>query len=189
MDPLLMDPLPEPDVIADALNTPRIQSQRIANVGALQNQNNILAAIQALSQQTNQQIQDLGQQLSHDLGQRLDHTNQRIDALGQQLNQRFSTLEHRQYNFEIASTNRHLFLDHGKNVLQQPVDIRNGGNIPGFPLTHTQLYTIDDATADAILPALGIQLPPNTPLGIKQETIGQTRKEVKKKQLGDQDGD
>jgi len=135
-----MDVLPEPDVIAGAFDTLRFQSQRIANVGAIQNHQNILAAIQ---------------------------------ALGQQMNQRFDTLENRQTNFEIAAVNARLFHANGAAILQRPVDIRNGGDIPDFPLTLPQLYTIDDATADAILPALGIHLAPNTPLAIKRESIAQ----------------
>ncbi|KAK0631574.1 hypothetical protein B0T14DRAFT_597200 [Immersiella caudata] len=158
-----MDALPEPDVIAGAFDTLRVQSQRIANVGAVQNQQNILAVVQALGQQ----IHDLGQQI-HDLGQQTHH---RIDGMQQQMNQRFDTLENRQNNFEIAAVNARLFHADGAAILQRPVDIRNGGDIPDFPLTHPQLYTIDDATADAILPALGIHLAPNTPLAVKRESI------------------
>ncbi|KAK3364953.1 hypothetical protein B0T24DRAFT_723945 [Lasiosphaeria ovina] len=132
--------LPEPNVIADAFDTLRVQSQRIANVGAIQNQQNGLAAIQALGQQMDQRFQQTNQ--------RINDLQQQMNQMNQQMNQRFNTLEHRQYNFEIAGVNTRLFFAHGANVLQRPVDIRNGGDIPGFPLTHTQLYAIDDATAE-----------------------------------------
>ncbi|KAK3360802.1 hypothetical protein B0T24DRAFT_692763, partial [Lasiosphaeria ovina] len=46
---------PEPNIIADALNTPCIQSQGITNVGALHNQQNIPATIEAPGQKMNQQ--------------------------------------------------------------------------------------------------------------------------------------
>jgi len=123
-----MDVLPKPDVIVGAFDTLRVQSQRIANVGAIQNQQNILAAVQALGQQ----IHALGQQ-----------TNHRIDVMQQQMNQRFDTLENRQNNFEIAAVNARLVHADGAVILQRPVDIRNGGDIPDFPLTHPQLYTVD----------------------------------------------
>ncbi|KAK3362473.1 hypothetical protein B0T25DRAFT_626902 [Lasiosphaeria hispida] len=140
-----MNALPEPDVIAGALDTLRVQSQRIANVGAIQNQQNILAAVQALGQQ--------------------------VHVMQQQMNQRFDTLENRQSNFEIAAVNARLVHADGAAILQRPVNIHNGGDIPDFPLTQPQLYTINDATADAILLALGIHLAPNTPLAIKRESI------------------
>ncbi|KAK0707737.1 hypothetical protein B0H67DRAFT_556377 [Lasiosphaeris hirsuta] len=89
----------------------------------------------------------------------------------QQMNQHFDTLENRQTNFEIAAVNARLLHTDGAAILQLPVDIRNGDDIPDFPPTCLQLYTINDATADVILPAFGIHLAPNTPLAIKRESI------------------
>lgn len=99
---LTMDALLEPDVIAGAFDPLRVQSQRIANVGAIQNQQDILAAVQALGQQ----IHALGQQ-----------TNHRIDVMQQQMNQRFDTLENRQNNFEIAAVNARLVHADGAAIL------------------------------------------------------------------------
>ncbi|KAK0723046.1 hypothetical protein B0T26DRAFT_705151 [Lasiosphaeria miniovina] len=105
-------------------------------------------------------------------------TNHRINAMEQQMNQRFDNLanrfdilENRQNNFEIAGVNACLVHAHGAAVLQRPVDIQNGGDIPNFSQTKLQLYRIDDATADAIMPALGIFLASNTPLAVKHESI------------------
>ncbi|KAK0741214.1 hypothetical protein B0T18DRAFT_432368 [Schizothecium vesticola] len=150
--------LPDPEAIAGAFETLRVQSHRLANVGALQGEANILNAIQALGNQ----IQAMGNQIQ-DLGQRMDD--------------RFDVNDRRHFNLEIAAVNARLFQANGAAILQQPVDIRNGGFIPNFPHTFPLLYTVDNATVDAILPALGIQLPPNTPLDVKRESIA--RKWVK----------
>ncbi|KAK0655299.1 hypothetical protein B0T16DRAFT_384228 [Cercophora newfieldiana] len=113
-----MDALPEPDVIAGAFDTLRVQSQRIANVGAIQGQQHILGAIQALAQQTN------------NLAQEINHLAQEIDQRFDQVNDRFDNLERRQNNFEISAVNARLFSANGAAILQQPVDVRNGGDIP-----------------------------------------------------------
>ncbi|KAK5652693.1 hypothetical protein OQA88_10287 [Cercophora sp. LCS_1] len=154
-----MSALPDPNVIAGAFETLCDQSQRIANVPAVQNQHDVLAAIQDLGQRING--------LQQQMDQRFDQVNHRLD----QINNRFGTLQNRQHNLEIAAVNARLFMANTAAVLQDPVDIRNGGNIPNFPQTQPQLYAIDDVTADAILPALGIHLAPNTPLAIKRESI------------------
>ncbi|KAK3364764.1 hypothetical protein B0T24DRAFT_598097 [Lasiosphaeria ovina] len=107
-----MDPLPEPDIIADVLNTPRI-----TNVSAPQNQCNILAALQALRDDLGQQIQALGQQiqargqqiqaLRDDLGQQIqaprndqqalpDDLGQQIQALRDDLGQQIQALRNDQ---------------------------------------------------------------------------------------------
>ncbi|KAK0733682.1 hypothetical protein B0T26DRAFT_797683 [Lasiosphaeria miniovina] len=144
-----MGALPEPNVIAGALDTLRVQSHRIAN--DLGQQMNALGhQVNALGQQTNL---------------RIDAMQQQMDALGQQVNQRFDTLENRQNNFEIAGVNARLVHADGVAILQRPVDV------PNSPPTQPQLYEIDDATADVIMPALGIYLAPNTPLAVKRESI------------------
>ncbi|KAK0707776.1 hypothetical protein B0H67DRAFT_588553 [Lasiosphaeris hirsuta] len=142
-----MAALPLPAVIAGAFETLRIQSELAANFAPLQDQQNVLAAIQGLGQQMNQRFE--------------------------QMNQRFDTLENRQINFEIAAVNARLVQADSAAVLQRPVDIRDGGDIPNFPATQQQLYTMNDAEAviDTILPALGINLPPDVPLAIKRESI------------------
>ncbi|KAK3361690.1 hypothetical protein B0T24DRAFT_599393 [Lasiosphaeria ovina] len=115
------------------------------DVGAMQNQQETFAAIHALGQ--------------------------RIDAMGQQLNQRLDVLENRQKNFEIAALNSHVSTF---GTLQPLVNIQNGGKIPGFPKVLPLLYSIDDATADNILAALGINLSLRTTLSFKRERIRRT---------------
>ena len=115
---------PDSAVIAEAFDTLRIQSERMANVVPLQNEQNIMGAIQTLGQE----IAALGQQLA---------------ALGQEMVVRFDRLEIRQTNFEVAAVNaRLLSLDTG-GALQPLVDIRDGSDIPHFPATLIQLHTLD----------------------------------------------
>ncbi|KAK3358345.1 hypothetical protein B0T24DRAFT_600228 [Lasiosphaeria ovina] len=118
----------------------------------MQDQQNIFAAINAL-------------------GQRIDALAQYMDHWFDTLERRFNSLENRQTNFEIAAVNARLMAANSAAILQPPVDIRNGGDIPNFPVSQPQLFEIDNAAADAILPALGIHLAPNMPLGIKRESI------------------
>jgi len=101
-----MNALPEPDVIAGAFDTLRVQSHRIANVAAIQNQQNILAAIQALGQQMNQRFE--------------------------QIDQHFDILENRQNNFEIAAINARLFHADGAAV---SCDSSTSGMEATFPIS------------------------------------------------------
>ncbi|KAK3364268.1 hypothetical protein B0T25DRAFT_60578 [Lasiosphaeria hispida] len=130
-----MAALPLPAVIAGAFETLRIQSELAANFAPLQDQQNVLAAIQGLGQQMNQRFEQMNQQMN----QRFEQVNQRFE----QMNQRFDTLENRQINFEIAAMNARLVQADSAAVLQRPVDIRDGGDIPNFPATQQQLYTMN----------------------------------------------
>jgi len=133
---LTMTDLPEPAVIA----------------GAVHNQQNILAAIHNLGQQMNQRFKQMNQRFEQ-MNQRFEQTNQRFEQMNQrfgqvnlrfeQMNQRFDRIDNRQTNFEIAAVNGRLFHADGAAILQRPVNIHNGGDIPNFPPSLPQLYEID----------------------------------------------
>ncbi|KAK3361551.1 hypothetical protein B0T24DRAFT_684590 [Lasiosphaeria ovina] len=154
-----MDALPEPGVIADAFERLRNQSKVMSDA-----YNSMANAFDTLSVQSlrfvnviaihDQQIHALGQQMNQRINALEQQMNQRFEQMNQLFNtleNRFDILERRQDNFKIAA-----------------------GDVPHFPPTHHRLFAMDNATADAIMPALGIHLAPHTPLDIKRESI--TRK-------------
>ncbi|KAK1750585.1 hypothetical protein QBC47DRAFT_418069 [Echria macrotheca] len=131
-----------------------------------QGNHEIMNAIRGLQQQMDARFQQMEARF-----QQIDARFQQIDARFQQTNTRLKRLENESVNREISVMNAILLKQQMDSRLQALINVHTGQEIPNFPHTIQDLLQLDEPTADAILIALGLNLPPNTALTVKRESI------------------